>query len=80
MNAPLTWPNSSDSSRLSGIAAQLILISGRSRSALRAWIARAISSLPVPVSPVISVVLLVCATSPAVRTASCISLLRPTMP
>ena len=35
VNAPLTWPNSSVSSSVSGIAAQLTLMSGRSRSALR---------------------------------------------
>ena len=80
VNAPVTWPNSSDSSRVSGIAAQLTLMSGMSRWALRAWMARATSSLPVPVSPVMSTVLLVCATSSAVRITSCISRLRPTMP
>ena len=58
MKAPRTWPNSSDSSSVSGIAAQFTLTSGMSRCALRAWIARATSSLPVPVSPVMSTVLL----------------------
>ena len=62
VNAPRTWPNSSDSSSVSGIAAQLTLMSGMSRCALRSWMARATSSLPVPVSPVISTVLLVSAT------------------
>ena len=52
VKAPRTWPNSSDSSSVSGIAAQLILMSGRWRCALRSWMARATSSLPVPVSPV----------------------------
>ena len=35
VNAPRTWPNSSDSSSVSGIAAQLTLISGMARCALR---------------------------------------------
>ena len=52
VNAPRTWPKSSDSSSVSGIAAQLTLMSGMLRCALRAWMARATSSLPVPVSPV----------------------------
>ena len=46
-----------DSSSVSGIAAQFTLTNGTSRSALRSWIARATSSLPVPVSPVMSTVL-----------------------
>ena len=58
VKAPRTWPNSSDSSSVSGIAAQLTLMSGMSRCALRSWMARATSSLPVPVSPVMSTVLL----------------------
>ena len=65
VNAPRTWPNSSASSSVSGIAAQLTLMSGCSRCGAAAWMARATSSLPVPVSPVISTVLLVCATSSA---------------
>ena len=36
VNAPRTWPNSSDSSSVSGIAAQLTLIIGMLRWALRA--------------------------------------------
>ena len=36
VNAPRTWPNSSDSSNPSGIAAQLTLIIGMLRWALRA--------------------------------------------
>ena len=40
------------------MAAQLTLMSGMSRCALRSWMARAASSLPVPVSPVMSTVLL----------------------
>ena len=59
VKAPRTWPNSSDSSSVSGMAAQLTLMSGMSRCALRSWMARATSSLPVPVSPVMSTVLFV---------------------
>ena len=62
------------------MAAQFTLISGMSRCALRAWMARATSSLPVPVSPVIRTVLLVSATSSALRITSSIARLRPTMP
>ncbi|PYQ01883.1 MAG: hypothetical protein DMF82_17775 [Acidobacteria bacterium] len=80
MNAPLTWPNSSDSSSPSGSAAQLTLMRGISRCALRSWMARATSSLPVPVSPVISTVLRACATSSSCRITSWIARLRPTMP
>ena len=57
VKAPRTWPKSSDSSSVSGIAAQLTLMRGIARWALRSWMARATSSLPVPVSPVMSTVL-----------------------
>ncbi len=36
VNAPRTWPNSSDSRSVSGMAAQLTFTSGRVRWALRA--------------------------------------------
>ena len=80
VNAPRTWPNSSDSSSVSGIAAQLTLMSGMLRCALRAWMARATSSLPVPVSPVSSTVLFDSATSSARAITSRIARLRPMMP
>ena len=80
VNAPRTWPNSSDSISVSGSAAQLTRTSGISRCALQSWIARATSSLPVPVSPVMSTVLRDWATNFAVRTTSWIARLRPTMP
>src|SRR6266700_3290995 len=51
VNAPFSWPNSSLSSRPVGIAAQFSLTSVLSLRRLRSWIARAISSFPVPVSP-----------------------------
>jgi len=62
VKAPFTWPNSSLSTRPAEMAAQFTLTSGRCRRGLRSWIARAISSLPVPVSPRIRTVELVCAT------------------
>ena len=62
VNAPFSWPKSSDSSRFSCSAAQFTLTKLRpARSEL--WcIAPAISSLPVPVSPRISTVVLLLAT------------------
>ena len=54
VNAPFSWPNSSLSSRLSGIAPQLMAMNGPSPRLPLRWIASAASSLPVPFSPVIS--------------------------
>ena len=54
VKAPLTCPNSSLSSRFSGMAPQLMATNGPSCAELRRWSSRAISSLPVPVSPVTS--------------------------
>ena len=51
VKAPFSWPNSSLSSSASGIAPQLIGTKGPSARALSRWIARAASSLPVPLSP-----------------------------
>ena len=80
VKAPRTWPNSSDSSRVSGMAAQFTLMSGMSRCALRSWMARASSSLPVPVSPMMSTVLLVSATRSALRDHVLDRAAAPTMP
>jgi len=80
VNAPRTWPNSSDSSSVSGMAAQFTLMRGMFRWALRSWMARASSSLPVPVSPMMRTVLLVSATRSAFAITSWITRLRPTMP
>ena len=56
MKAPFSWPNDSEAIRSLGIAAQFTPTNGRDlRSDLR-WIARATSSLPVPVSPITSTV------------------------
>jgi len=63
VKAPFSWPNSSLSSSVSGMAAQLIGTNCPVRSRADAWwMARAISSLPVPVSPSSSTVVVVCAT------------------
>jgi len=62
VNAPRSWPNSSLSKSAAGIAAQFTLTNVRTRRALRSWIARAISSFPVPVSPRTSTVATVGAT------------------
>ena len=62
VNAPATWPNSSLSSSVSGRAPQATSTNGLSRRPLRRWMARAISDLPVPLSPVISTVARVSAT------------------
>ncbi len=51
VNAPFSCPKSSVSSRLSGIAAQLMATNGPSDRGLSACSARANSSLPVPLSP-----------------------------
>jgi len=54
VNAPASTPNSSASSRLSGRAAQLNLISGPDQRRERKWTRAADNSLPVPRSPMMS--------------------------
>src|SRR6516225_7208868 len=54
VNAPFIYPNSSESSSVSGNAPQLIVMNGAPERALFSWMALATSSLPVPLSPVIS--------------------------
>ena len=51
VKAPFSWPKNSLSMRSRGIAVQFTATKGRSRRGERRWIARATSSLPVPVSP-----------------------------
>jgi hypothetical protein len=48
-----SWPNSSLSSRFSGMAAQLTFTSGPAARGLQAWMTSARTSLPTPLSPVI---------------------------
>ena len=79
VKAPFSWPKSSLSTSPLGKAAQFTLTSGRSRRPLRAWIARATSSLPVPVSPEISTEESVAATRPTCDSTRCSTALRPTI-
>ena len=51
VKAPFSWPNSSLSSRFSGIAAQLIATKEPSLRTLESWTPRASSSLPAPLAP-----------------------------
>ena len=51
VNAPRSWPNSSDSSRFSGIAPQLMATNGCLARGPRSCSACASASLPVPLSP-----------------------------
>src|SRR5215472_10035130 len=56
VNAPFSWPKSSEAISDGGIAAQFTAMNARSERLERLWIARAINSLPVPVSPKIKTV------------------------
>ena len=76
--APFSWPNSSDSTRSRGIAAILIGTKGPARRDPRSCSARATSSLPVPLSPVISTVRSVLTTRAMALNISCIGRERPT--
>ncbi len=51
VKAPLTWPKSVDSSSSEGMAPVLMGTKGLSRRGELAWMALAMSSLPVPLSP-----------------------------
>src|SRR5512136_2668584 len=62
---PFSRPNNSLSIKLAGRAAQLTVISGRSLRGLILWMAAAISSFPVPVSPRMRTVVFVGATCSA---------------
>ena len=65
VNAPFSWPNSSASSICSGIAAQLTATKGPAPRFECAWMKRASTSLPVPLSPFSSTVTSLCATRAA---------------
>lgn len=80
VNEPLTCPKSSLSSRLSVKAPQFTRIYGPVDRGLRSWIARAINSLPVPVSPTISTQARDGATWRVVRTTSRRPRLEPITP
>jgi len=62
VKAPFSCPNSSLSSSVGERAAQFTHSSGMCARGEAAWMARASSSLPVPLSPVISTVAWLCAT------------------
>jgi hypothetical protein len=79
VNAPFSWPNSSASRIVSGSAAMLTAQNGRSRRPESWWIARATSSLPVPLSPWISTDDAESATLCTMRNTSCIEPWPPTM-
>ena len=51
VKAPCSWPNSSESISSGAMAPQLTRRNGPLRKVERSWIARAMISLPVPVSP-----------------------------
>ncbi len=80
VNAPRSWPKSSDSSRPSGMAAQETVTKGPSRRAPASWMARATSSLPVPDSPDTSTVASVPATLRTCSSTRCMGSERPTSP
>ena len=77
VKAPGSWPNSSSSSRFSFRAVQFIAANGLFLRGLLLWMARAASSLPVPVSPRISTVALVGAMAWSRLMTSCIFGLLP---
>ena len=79
VNAPFSWPNSSLSSRFSGMALQLMAMNGPFLCGLRRCSARATISLPVPLSPRISTGAVVGATLRMKVNTACIGALAPSM-
>ena len=77
VNAPFSWPNSSLSTSVSGRAAQLKWMNGACRRGEIEWRMRATSPLPVPLSPRISTVELLCATFSIICLSSTIARLLP---
>jgi hypothetical protein len=77
VKAPRSWPKSSLSRRSRGIAEQLSATNGPLQRGEWTWIARAISSCPVPLSPSISTVASLLASRPMVLKISCIATLVP---
>ena len=76
VNAPFSWPNRIDSTRLSGIAPQFTATNGLARRSLEPWMARANSSLPTPDSPSISTGIAEPAAFSAARSTGAIASLR----
>ena len=79
VKAPRSWPNSSLSSRLGGIAPQSTTRNGLSRRGLPRWIASAETSLPVPVSPSSRMVASLLDALPRTSNTACMAVERPTM-
>ncbi len=79
VKAPRSWPKSSDSSRSFGIAAVLIATKGPVARGLCLCSARATSSLPEPLSPVISTVTWLWLRRPMARKTSCIAAAWPSI-
>ena len=77
VNAPFLWPNSSDSISSSGIAPQLTATNGAFAREPSVCSARATSSLPVPLSPVISTLVRVEWILPISSNTFCIARLLP---
>ena len=80
VNAPLSWPKSSDSASDSGSAEPFTATNGPSARGLPRWIASATSSLPVPLSPCRSTVASDGATRPIFAKSARIGALAPTRP
>ncbi len=59
VNEPFSWPNSSDSIRLSGTAPQSKTMIGPDARVDSSWMVCATTSLPVPVSPSMTTVVAV---------------------
>src|SRR5207247_355378 len=72
VKAPLRWPNNSDSRRFSGSALQFTGTKGENWRRLLKWSALATSSLPVPLSPRIRIVLSVSARRSIILNTSCL--------
>ena len=79
VKAPFSWPKSSLSTSDGEIAPQLTVTSDPPPLGLRWWMARAMSSFPVPVSPVMSTVESVGATCRTCPSNSSSGALRPTI-
>ena len=79
VNAPRSWPKSSDSSSSGGTAGVLTAMKGPFEHGLCSWRARATSSFPVPDSPVMSTVTVERESRPIARNTSCMAEAEPTI-
>ena len=79
VNAPFSWPNRIDSTRLSGIAPQLTATNGFDLRSPLPWMARANNSLPTPDSPSTSTGMVEAAAFCAVRSTPAMVSLRVTI-